>query len=236
MNKRLISLPIFFLCAATAWSQAAVLVLLLGDKAATENFHFTIDIGASLATLPGVDEGDMQTGFYYGLGTYIKINDNWAFTPGLMPVSPRGVGGIPNFRLDTANAVNTSESELRLKYIDLPLQIQRRLNERFYVRAGPQIGFLTKAIVRSTGDLGTGETFTIEDDVKGDFEAIDVSFPIDVGIVFAKPRGFKGVDLRLRYTPGFTEVFKNTDVYSSTNSSFQFFLSLPFVSVEPKTP
>ena len=33
------------------------------------------------------------------------------------------------------------------------------------------------------------------------------------------------------------EVFKDTEFLSSTNSTFQFFLSLPFVSVEePTTP
>jgi hypothetical protein len=56
---------------------------------------------------------------------------------------------------------------------------------------------------------------------------------VDLGVVFSKPRGFKGIDLRLRYCLGLTEVFKdNAAGISSTNSTFQFFLSFPFVNVE----
>ncbi|MCB0812747.1 MAG: outer membrane beta-barrel protein, partial [Flavobacteriales bacterium] len=69
---------------------------------------------------------------------------------------------------------NTEASELRLNYIDVPLQVHRRINDRLYVRAGPQVSFLTSAVVRTTGDLGTGEVFTLEDDVKDDLESLDV--------------------------------------------------------------
>ncbi|MCB0809922.1 MAG: PorT family protein [Flavobacteriales bacterium] len=221
------------LAASAAHGQAALLVLIFGDKAATENFHFSIDAGLNVATLPGLDGGDARLGFNFGLGTYIRLNDNWAFTPEFKPLAPRGAKGLDKVLPDPGGVVNNTEaSELRLNYIDVPLQVHRRINDRLYVRAGPQVSFLTGAVVRTTGDLGTGEVFTLEDDVKDDLESLDVSFPVDLGIVFAKPRGYKGVELRLRYTPGFMEVFKDTEFLSTTNSTFQFFLSLPFVNVE----
>jgi hypothetical protein len=78
-----------------------------------------------------------------------------------------------------------------------------------------------------------GDEFTVTEDIKDDVERIELALPVDLGVVFSKPRGFKGIDLRLRYCLGLTEVFKdNAAGISSTNSTFQFFLSFPFVNVE----
>ncbi len=223
-----------FVLAQVSFGQAALLVLIFGDKVATENFHFTIDAGMNLATLPGLEGNQLRTGFNFGLGTYIKINDDWAFTPEFKPLAPRGAKGLEKVLADPGNVVNNADkSELRLSYIDVPLQVHRRISDRVYVRAGPQLSILTGAVVRTTGDLDNGDAFTLENDVKGDLETIDLSFPVDVGLVFAKPRGYKGVDLRLRYTPGFMDVFADVEGLSSTNSTIQLFLSLPFVNAEP---
>ncbi|MCB0781580.1 MAG: PorT family protein [Flavobacteriales bacterium] len=228
----------FLLAACVLRGQAAILVLLLGDKVATENFHFSIDGGLNVATLPGLDGGEARLGLNFGLGTYIRLNDNWALTPEFKPLVARGANGLDKVLPDPAGVVdNADPSELRLNYIDVPLQVHRRINDRLYVRGGPQVSFLTAALVRTKGTLETGEGFTLDNDVKDELEPVDLSFPIDLGIVLRQSSQAKGVELRLRYTPGFMEVFKDTEFLSSTNSTFQFFLSLPFVSVEePTTP
>jgi hypothetical protein len=218
-----------------AVGQAALLVLIFGDKAASENFHFAIDAGLNLSTMPGVSGTSLATGAYFGLGTYIKLNDKWAFTPEFKPLSPRGANGFEKLFEDNTGAVGSSATRLQLNYIDVPLQFHRRISERFYVRAGPQISFLTGGELATTGELVGGPDFTVTENIQDQLEPIDIALPIDLGIVFAKPRGYKGVDIRLRYCHGFTEVFKaNATGLSSTNSTFQFFLSLPFVNVSPK--
>jgi hypothetical protein len=231
-----IPLLIFFVTLGQfAHGQAALLVLIFGDKAASENFHFSIDAGVNLSTMPGVSGSSMAAGAYFGLGTYIKLNDKWAFTPEFKPLSPRGANGFAKLFEDNTGAVGSSATRLKLSYIDVPLQFRRRISERFYVRAGPQISFLTGGELATTGELVGGSDFTVTENIKDQLEPIDISVPIDLGIVFAKPRGYKGLDIRVRYCHGFTEVFKeNATGLSSTNSTFQFFLSLPFVNVEPK--
>jgi hypothetical protein len=236
MNNRIPSL-LFALCATlfvqTAQGQAALLVLIFGDKAATENFHFTLDAGANLSSMPGVSGTTSATGFYFGLGTYVKLNDKWAFTPEFKPLSPRGGQGFEKAFADTSGTVGSYATQLELNYIDIPLQFHRRLSDRFYVRAGPQFSYLTSAKLATTGDLVGGDEFTVTEDIKDDVERIELALPVDLGVVFSKPRGFKGIDLRLRYCLGLTEVFKdNAAGISSTNSTFQFFLSFPFVNVE----
>lgn len=237
MKTRIPSL-LFALCATliapVARAQAALLVLIFGDKAATENFHFTLDAGINLSRMPGVSGTTSATGFYFGLGTYVKLSDKWAFTPEFKPLSPRGGQGFENAFVDTTGAVGSYATVLELNYIDIPLQFHRRISERFYVRAGPQLSFLTSGKLATSGDLVGGDAFTVTQDIKDDLEPIEFALPVDLGVVFTKPRGFKGIDLRLRYCLGLTEVFKdNAAGISSTNSTFQFFLSFPFVNVEP---
>ena len=230
-----IALLLLTLCSSIlASGQAALLVLLFGDKAASENFHFTLDAGLNLSSMPGVSGTTSANGFYFGLGTYIKLNDNWAFTPEFKPLSPRGGQGFENAFVDSTGVVGSYETRLQLGYIDVPLQFHRRLSERFYVRAGPQISFLTSAKLATTGDLVGGDEFTVTEDIQDQLEPIEFALPVDLGVVFQKARGLKGIDLRLRYCMGLTEVFKeNAAGISSTNSTFQFFLSFPFVNVEP---
>ncbi|MEZ4739841.1 MAG: porin family protein [Flavobacteriales bacterium] len=230
---RLLLLTGLLLAARCAQGQAALLVLIFGDKAATENFHFTLDAGLNLSSMPGVSGTSSAAGFYFGLGTYVKINDNWAFTPEFKPLSPRGGKGFEKAFVDTAGVVGSYNTRLQLGYIDVPLQLHRRLSDRFYVRAGPQISFLTSGKLATTGDLVGGDEFTVTEDIKDQLEPIEFALPVDIGVVFSKPRGLKGIDLRVRYCMGLTEVFKdNAAGISSNNSTFQFFLSFPFVNVE----
>jgi hypothetical protein len=139
MNNRIPSL-LFALCATlfvqTAQGQAALLVLIFGDKAATENFHFTLDAGVNLSSMPGVSGTTSATGFYFGLGTYVKLNDKWAFTPEFKPLSPRGGQGFEKAFADTSGTVGSYATQLELNYIDIPLQFHRRLSDRHHRRPG----------------------------------------------------------------------------------------------------
>jgi hypothetical protein len=132
--------------------------------------------------------------------------------------------------------VGSYATQLNLNYVDIPLQVHRRISERFYVRAGPQVSILTSAKLATTGDLVGGDDFTVTQDIKDRIRPVELALPVDIGLVFSKPRGYKGIDLRVRYCLGLTDVFEeNTAGISSTSSTFQFFLSFPFVSVEEGT-
>lgn len=217
--------------------QAALLVLIFGDKAATENFHFTLDLGANVATLPGLSTGSAAIYPYFGLGTYIKLSDKWAFVPEFKPLSPRGADGVRAL-VDSVNnpLIANGDAKYKFSYIDIPMQFQRNLGKKFYVRAGPQFSYLTGASIEGSGGLNSGQQFTTNQDIKGDLNSIDLSFPIDVGFRIVKARGFKGIDIRARYCPGFLEVFADDVPENSTNSMFQFFLSFPFVNVAADAP
>ncbi|MCZ6520034.1 MAG: hypothetical protein O6848_00880, partial [Bacteroidetes bacterium] len=64
---------------------------------------------------------------------------------------------------------------------------------------------------------------------ENDFESIDFSFPLEIGYAFKNPRGGKGMDIRVRYSYGFNEVFDSSVNQSANLSTFQFILAFPFV-------
>lgn len=60
----------------SVYAQATLIALLLGDKVATENFHLSVDIGMNISSLPNLEPSGSTIGLYFGLGTFIKLNEN----------------------------------------------------------------------------------------------------------------------------------------------------------------
>lgn len=93
---KIVSIFTFIILASTAKvkSQAALLALIFGDKVASEKFHLSVDLGMNFASMPGLEKQNGTHGFYFGLGTFIKLNDKWALTPEFKPLSPRGAKDV----------------------------------------------------------------------------------------------------------------------------------------------
>ena len=70
MKNILTSATVFFmlLFSGTASGQAALLVLIFGEKAATENFHFSLKAGVNYSIINGYEEGTNRIGANFGLG------------------------------------------------------------------------------------------------------------------------------------------------------------------------
>ncbi len=85
-------------------------------------------------------------------------------------------------------------------------------DDGFRLEAGPQIGFLVNAKIKS----GSNEA-----DVKSSFKSVDFSFPIGIGYLTKSGLGFDG-----RWVPGFSDIQK-TGV-STANNVFQLGLFYQF--------
>ena len=222
---------IFFFALATTTTvnaQAALLAIIFGDKVATENFHLSVDIGMNFSSLPGLEKQEGTNGLYYGLGTFIKFSDKWALTPEFKPVSPRGAKNVPPLK-DYSTVLTDVSYDIALKYIDVPVLVQYKITPRLFASAGPQISFLTSAKQVAEGKLPAGNNVKVEENFKSDFESLYFSVPLEVGYTFSKAHKGKGLDIKLRYNIGVSEMIKNTSYGASRGSTFQVFLSFPFV-------
>jgi hypothetical protein len=212
----------------TVNAQAALLVLIFGDKIATEKFHTSIDAGLNFSGMNGLDPSKMRHGLYFGLGTYLKINDKWAFTPEFKPLSQRGVRQT-NALVEYDGMVEPVYGIL-MNYIDVPLLVQYKLTRMLFVSAGPQISFLTSAKQDANGTVAfSGEEIEVIENRKEDFNPLYISIPLEIGFSLPEVIPGQGIDLKIRYNIGLNEVIKNEAYGSSTLNTWQVMLSFPFI-------
>jgi hypothetical protein len=216
---------------STCKAQAALLVLIFGDKIATEKFHTSIDAGLNFSRMPGLDNTKMRYGLYFGLGTFLKLNDKWAFTPEFKPLSLRGAHKITP--LFVYNDISDPQYDLRLNYIDIPFMVQYKIKPNFFVSVGPQISFLTKAEQETSGKTSlANQQVTVSEDFKSSFNPLYLSFPVEVGYSFPELIPGHGMDIKIRYCIGINDVIKDQAYGSSRLSSWQVFACFPFIKKE----
>lgn len=219
-------LEISFLSICSA--QAGLLVLIFGDKVASEKFHLSLDAGFTISDLPDLDRGTSGLGFYFGLGTYIKLTDKWSLAPEFKPLSPMKIKDLSN--VFSGIDLQNQSTSIELNYIDVPVLFQYEISNRFSVATGPQISFLSSAKQVSTGKLSTGESIEVKEDLKPIMNNYNFQVPLQLSYSLSKMRNGKGLDVKVRYNIGFQDVFLKNDYYSSRTSIWQIFVSFPFIN------
>jgi hypothetical protein len=239
MRKVLHRMLLVTLLSSIAWvvsyGQAALLVLILGDRVATENFHLSIDGALNIASLPNFENGKTNIGLNFGLGTHIKLGEKWHLKPEFKPLSQKGA-----IIIDPITAlppeIQSDKTKIRLNYIEIPVLLQYNISPGFFVSAGPQLSILSAAQQFTKGKISGGAETLLKIDIESYFNKYDVSFPVELGyslhLSTKKSATKTDVNIFARYVYGLTDVFKDPAVGSSHNSTFQIGISLPFV----KTP
>ncbi|MEI6059909.1 MAG: porin family protein [Bacteroidota bacterium] len=226
---------LFFNIAAvsTCQAQAALLVLVFGDKIATEKFHTSIDAGLNFSSMPGLENSKTRYGLYFGLGTFVKLNDKWAFTPEFKPLSQRGAREVDP--LMAYPSIRDAKYSIMANYIDVPLMVQYKIRPEIFVAAGPQISFLTAATQETKGTLiGTGNDITASEDFRKSFNPMYFCFPVEIGFSLPEVIPGQGMDIKIRYCIGINDVIKDQGYGSSSLSSLQVFASFPFIKKATK--
>ena len=210
-------------------AQAALLALIFGDKVASEKFHLSVDAGLNFSSMPGLKSQESMHGFYFGLGTFVKINDKWAITPEFKPLSPRGAKHVLPLK-DYSSVLTNINYDIALNYIDIPVLAQYKLSPELFIAAGPQFSFLTTAKQLSSGNLPSGSSVDITEKMNSNFTSFYFSIPLEIGYSLSSARKGKGVDLKLRYNIGMSEMIAASNYGSSKGSTIQIFLSFPFIN------
>ncbi|RLD27991.1 MAG: PorT family protein [Bacteroidetes bacterium] len=135
----------------------------------------SLNAQASFGAKAGVNfsnlsEDDMdwksKTGFNIGLFVEVEISDLLFFQPEIL-FSTQGA------KIEESGA----ELKINTSVVNIPLMIKYKAAEKFYIEAGPQIGFLTKAEMEFTYDGVSGT-----EDVKDDAKSIDFSLNFGLSI------------------------------------------------------
>jgi hypothetical protein len=216
----------------SSYGQAGLIVLIFGDKVATENFYLSIDGALNISTLPGLDEYKTNFGVNYGLGVHIKLSDKWYLKPEFKPLSRKGATKV-NPITPVASDFTVDETKIKMNYIDFPILIQYNITPKLYISAGPQISFVTDVNQFIYGTQSDGLETTVKANTTSYFNKTNFSFPVEAGYAFTltnkKSTSKLKVNVFARYEYGFMEIFKDPAVGSANVSLFQAGLSLPFI-------
>jgi hypothetical protein len=236
--KRIVLIPLAVLLLSTSAvkGQAALLVLIFGEKAATENFHFSLKLGVNYSIIHGYEDGKNGVGLNFGLVNNIRLTDRLSLVPEFLPLASRQIKDVPvlttgNPRLD-ALLVDVESADRRLSYIDVPVLLKVMLSKRFSISAGPQISFLTGAEDTYKSVPMEGVRLTTVVDIKDVIQPVDVAAVIDLMYILVPPKGGKGINLFLRYNKGFMALTKEQDGNRYHTSMIQLGATFPFVSSE----
>ncbi|MEY2903872.1 MAG: hypothetical protein RLY89_2978 [Bacteroidota bacterium] len=219
---------ILFLVASIAktQAQAALLVLIFGDKAASEKFNFSIVGGVNSSNISNQLDNHAVFGTNFGLGINMKLSEKWYFKPEFKPLNSMGFKGNASLKTGTivdgpfANVPTTRS----LNYLDIPVMMHYQASKKILFGFGPQVNFLTKAQEKFEGKNDA----TYDQNIKDKLNKTDYGFAAAFTYQLITQRNGKGINLQLRYYQGLSDVYKN--VGSNKNSAFSFNLEFPFIS------
>lgn len=223
------------LSSGVAKGQAALLVLIFGEKVASENFYFSLKIGMNYSMITGYDEGKNRLGVNFGLINNIRLNDKLYLTPEFLPLSSKGVSDVPvettgNEELDIL-LQNVESTDRKLSYLDLPVLLKYRITDRLSIAAGPQFSFLIGGTDIYYSANIEDVVLTAELNIRDYVRTFDMGGVIDLSYMVAKPINGKGVNIFLRYNLGFMDIRKNISGDPVRNSTIQLGASFPFIEV-----
>lgn len=159
-----------------------------------QNINIGTKIGLNSYTVDsGNNSGvDSRIGIHAGLLGHVHITRQFAFQPEL------------TYSMQGAKVGNT---EIKLDYINVPLQVQYMFDNGFRLQAGPQLGVLVNA--KSANNSASV-------DIKDNYKSFDAAISFGVGYIHP-PTDF-GIDLR--YNLGVNDITENS-VSKATNRGFQ---------------
>jgi hypothetical protein len=155
--RALLGLMLGLLPLRAARSQA-LLVLLFGDKFASEKVQGGIKFDVVWTTLSGLSAAERVRSWDLGGFIEVKLSDRWSIQPEFTFKSPAGARGLPfaptgQPAVDSAFATASDVSVTRtLGYITIPILVKLRAG-RFGFAIGPQLGYVVRAEDRYTGTV-----------------------------------------------------------------------------------
>lgn len=170
----------------------AIMVLAAGSATA-QNVNIGVKGGLNSFNIENENNSafDPRFGFQAGLLGHIHVYEQLAFQPELV------------YSLQGAKS---SDANIRLDYMNIPLLLQYMFENGFRIQTGPQLGFLLNAEATNGASI----------DVGNEFKSVDIGLSVGASYVDA-PSGF-GIDAR--YNLGLSDISEDSDE-KSTNRGLQ---------------
>jgi hypothetical protein len=203
--------------AVTACSTAqgqAILVLLFGDKFASEKMQGGIKVDLAWSTLSGLENAERLRSFAVGGFLELKLGTRFSFQPEFTFKFPAGARGLPftptgDAHVDSAFAVASDVSVARtLGYVTVPLLAKLTFG-RMRLGAGPQLGYVVKAFDHYTGSVARENDLSYDVALWSRVNKWDAGVSVLAEFALSGKPGLQSLRLRANWYHGFTDALSD---------------------------
>lgn len=224
MKKILI--VVFLFCIQSIHSQVLI-SLVFGDKLNSPKIEFGLEGGANFSTISNLEGAknrtDFNLGFYFD---FMLKNPAWAINTGVIVKSTLGANGLPVYSLNNEeldNAFVGGHVDRKISYFNVPIMMKYKFNNNIYVKAGTQLGLLSKAYDEFKSDF-EGEDLTYKNKIRDQIHVIDAGLAIGAGY---RLMGGNGMNIGVNYYHGLVTVMKGDSNPNQYHRSFYVTAGIP---------
>jgi hypothetical protein len=224
--KKVLLFAILLFCIQSMHSQVLI-SLVFGDKLNSPKIEFGLEGGANFSTISNLDGAqnrtDFNLGFYFD---FLLNNPSWAINTGVIVKSSLGADGLAVYSLDDAvldDAFAGGHVDRKINYFHVPIMIKYKFDNNIYVKAGTQLGLLSKAFDEFKNDY-EGENLEYKKNIRDQIHVIDAGLAFGLGY---RLMGGNGMNIGVNYYQGLVTVMKGDSNPNQYHRSFYVTVGIP---------
>lgn len=212
----------------SAVSQAQILIsLLFGDALNTDKIEFGLTGGLNRSWIHDMEESEGMNNFNLGFYFHINMFEQSYLSTGVLVKSNVGARGMSTYPIgdpDFDKVYEEAELLKKISYFYVPVMWHQRVNNRFFLEGGLQLGLRGKAYdifhleEAYQGELG------YKRDVGDEIKRLDAGLLAGIGYKFKKE--IKSMAVGVKYYYGLIDVSKEEEL-AIKNSSLYVFMKIP---------
>lgn len=219
---------IFSLLIIAQSAQSQIMIsLLFGDKLNSPRIEFGLEGGVNFSSISNLEGADSRANFNLGFYFDYKLhNPSWLLSTGVIVKSTMGANGLALYPLNDANldaSFAGGTVDRKIKYFNVPILIKYKIDPNIYVKAGPQLGLLSKAYDEFKNDY-QGEDLTYKNNIRDQLHVIDAGLALGAGYRLLKGQG---MNLGVNYYYGLVSINKGDASPKQYNRSFYITAGIP---------
>jgi opacity protein-like surface antigen len=218
-----------------AFAQESTTVNTSPLKKDVQPIRFGIKAGGNSAYFSEQSFGmnSQKLGFHAGAFVNIPISKQFSFQPEVLynQMGARDVAYSTETTTGATTVKTKGESKVTMNYISVPLMVQMRPMDKFYIEAGPEFSYFingkTKGeatVASTTGGVTTTTRNSQSDDInKDDINRFNFGLGLGLGYDITN-----NIGISARYTNSLTKIEKSRPAAENNNRVFQLGLNYKF--------
>lgn len=213
-----------------------VISLLFGDALNTPKIEFGLIGGVNRSNFLEIEDAEALSTYNLGFYFHINVKNNSFISTGVLVKSNVGASGMPVYPIgddDFDGVFQDAILTTKVNYFYVPILLQQRFNNRWYLEGGIQAGLRSKAYDDFDKDYNEGK-LNYELDVRDQYARLD--FGLMAGVGYKTKKILKSMSIGINYYYGLVDVYKDPNI-TKKNSYVNIFFKLPIgLGKDPDKP